>query len=105
MARQVEGLDCLADPLPDLDRDVEARIAQEHSELLATVAGRHVVLADGGRERTGHGPQDLVANRVPIRVVEDLEPVDVDHQDADGVVGPPAASQQGAELVEVATVG
>ena len=38
--------------------------------------------------------QDLVAGRVAVGVVEDLELVDVDHQDPDGVAGPAAAGEQ-----------
>ena len=39
-----------------------------------------------------------------VAVVEVLEPVDIDHEDADRVVGSAAPSQQPAELVEVAPV-
>ena len=80
------------------------RVAEQDGELLAAVAGRHVILAnradDGRRDRA----QDLVADRVAVRVVEHLEPVDVDHQHADAVLGPPAPGEEGAELVEVAPV-
>jgi hypothetical protein len=40
----------------------------------------------------------------PWGVVEDLELVDVDHQDADAVLGAAAPGEQRAELVEVAAV-
>ena len=80
------------------------RVAQQDDELLAAVPGRHVVLADGPDDRGADRPQDLVADVVAVRVVEDLEPVDVDHEDADGVARPPAAGEKAAELVEVAAV-
>ena len=52
----------------------------------------------------GDGPQDLVAGGVAVRVVEHLELVDVDHQDADRVAGPAALREQADVLVEVAPV-
>ncbi len=56
---------------------------------------------DGARDR----PQDLVAGRMAVGVVEDLELVDVDHEDPDGVAGAPALGEQRHELLEVAAVG
>ena len=46
----------------------------------------------------------VVAGVVAVAVVDPLEVVDVDHQDADRVVDPATAGEQGAELVEVAPV-
>ena len=80
------------------------RVAQQDHELLAAVAGRDVVLADGRDDRAADRAQDLVAGRVTVRVVEDLELVDVDHQDADRVARAAAPGEQAAELVEVAPV-
>ena len=101
---QVERADRGPDALPDLERDLRARVAQQDDELLAAVAGRDVVLADGRHDRPADRAQDLVAGRVAVRVVEHLELVDVDHQDADRVARPAAAGEQAAELVEVAAV-
>ena len=55
-------------------------------------------------DRAADRAQDLVAGRVAVRVVEDLELVDVDHQHADRVARPAATREQAAELVEVASV-
>ena len=51
----------------------------EHDELLAAGAGEHVGRADGGRQRAGDRAQDGVAGGVPVRVVEPLEVVEVEH--------------------------
>ena len=85
-------------------RRVRRRVAQQDDELLAAEARRDVVVADRRRRSRRRPREDLVADRVAVRVVERLELVDVDHQDADRVVGAPAARQQPAELVEVAPV-
>ena len=53
----------------------------------------------------GDGAQDAVAGGVTEAVVEDLEVVDVDHQDAEAVVGAPARLLHAQHLVEVAPVG
>ena len=83
-----------AHPLADLERDRRPGIAQQHDELLAAVAGGHVVVADRADDRAADGAQDLVPGPVAVAVVERLEPVDVDHQHADRVLGPAAARQQ-----------
>src|SRR4029079_8427314 len=86
------------------DRYIERGVPHEDGEPLAAVAGRDVVLANGPRDRARDRPEHLVADLVAVAVVEPLEPVDVDHQDADRVLGSTATGQQGAELVEVAAV-
>ena len=102
--RQVERRDALAHALADLERDRLRRVAQQDDELLAAVARRDVVVADGPDDRTADRLEDVVAGGVPESVVEDLEAVDVDHQHADHVVRAPAPGEQAAELVEVAAV-
>ena len=101
---QVERPDRLADALADLDGHGAGRVAQEDRELLAAIAGRDVVFADGRDDRPGDRPQDLVADLVPVAIVEALELVDVDHQDADGILRPATAGEERAELVEVTPV-
>ena len=105
LSREVQVRHGCPDPLTDLERHRPGRIAQEHDELLATEAGRHVVVADRPDDGAGHGLEHLVACGMAIGVVEDLEAVDVDHQHADRVLGTTAPGQQAAELVEVAPVG
>ena len=72
----------------DLEGAAQGRVAQEDRELLAAEAGRHVVVADRPGHGAGDGAQDLVADGVAEPVVDPLEVVDVDHQDAERVVGP-----------------
>ena len=73
------------DALPDVRRLAGARAPQDDHELLAAVARRRVLGADGGGDRPGDGAQHHVAGGVPVAVVEALEVVDVDHQDAGAV--------------------
>src|SRR4029079_5469675 len=101
---QVERPDRRANALAHLDRDRAGRVPQQHGEFLAAVTGRDVVLADGADDRAGDRPQDLVADLVAVAVVEALELVDVDHQHANGVLGPAAPGEQRAEPIEVASV-
>ena len=94
-----------ADPLADLEGDLRARVPQQDDELLAAVPGR--ARRPRGRPPTIAPP---TARRTsspvawPCVSLSDLEPVDVDHQDADRVVRPAAPGEQPAELVEVAPV-
>ena len=67
---EVEGAHGAADPLADLDGHVAARVAQQDDELLAAVAGRHVVVTDRRHDRAGDRPQDLVADGMAVAVVE-----------------------------------
>ena len=101
---QVERGDRGTDAFADIEGDLRCRIAQQHDELLTTVASRHIVLPDRRDDGTADGAQDLVAGRVAVLVVEDLELVDVDHQHADRVARAPTSGEQTAELVEVASV-
>ena len=101
---EVELAHGLANPLPDLEGDGRAGIAEQDGELLAADPGRHVLIADGGGDRAGDRAQDLVADGVAVRVVEALEPVDVDHEHSERVARAAAAGKERRELVEVATV-
>ena len=101
---EVQAADRGADALSDFDRDARVGVPQQDDELLPAEARRDVVLAhrrhDGARDR----PQHLVAGRMAVGVVEDLELVDVDHEDPDGVPRAPALGEQRDELLEVAAV-
>src|SRR5262249_39759602 len=54
-----------------------ARLAAEHGELLAAVAGDDVLAAHRGREAAGDRLEDEVAGRVAEGVVDLLEVIDV----------------------------
>ena len=58
-------------------------IARQHcDEFLAAEPADHVAGPEARRERRRKGPQHLVAERVTEAVVERLEVVEVEHQDA-----------------------
>ena len=101
---QVERRDGAPDALPHLDRDLGAGVLEQHGELLAAEARRDVVLADRARDRLGDLTKDVVADGMPERVVELLEPVDVDHEHAHAVLGAASLGEQPDVLVEVAAV-
>ena len=94
-----------SDAFADLDGLLARRPPQEHRELLATVAGRRVLGAHGPADGVRHGPQHAVTGGVAEAIVEDLEVVDVDHEDAQAVVGATARPLHVQGFVEVAAVG
>ncbi len=55
--------------------------ADEHGELLAAVARRHVGVAHRVAQRRPDAPQHVVAGLVPVAVVELLEVVEVEHDE------------------------
>ena len=61
---------------------LDDRAGDEDGELVAAEAGDQVVLADDGVQPAGHLDQQLVAGLVPGDVVDGLEPVEVEHQQA-----------------------
>jgi hypothetical protein len=93
-----------AHALADLERHALGRVAQQDHELLAAVASRDVVVADRPDDRAPDRLEHDVAGGVAEAVVEELEPIDVDHEHADAVLCASALGQQPAELVEVASV-
>ena len=76
--RQAEGVD---HPLGDV-LGLGHRAGDQDGELVAAEAGDEVVLADDGVEAAGHLDQQLVAGLVPGDVVDGLEAVEVEHQQA-----------------------
>ena len=55
---------------------------EDAQELFPAIAVERVPAADLGLELGGHGPQDLVARRVPVGVVVGLEVIDVEQSHA-----------------------
>ena len=53
---------------------------EEDAELVATQARNHVEFADLPAQPRGDGVQHLVADRVAVRVIDLLEPIQVDEQ-------------------------
>src|SRR5690606_7315961 len=56
------------------------RVAHQHCELLATVAGEQILHPQRVRDRAGHLDQYLVARLMTVVIVERLEMVDVEQQ-------------------------
>ena len=52
----------------------------QHGELVATEAGHHVAGLQAGAHATTHLEEQVVANQVAYRVVDDLEAIQVDEQ-------------------------
>ena len=68
-----------ADPLGDLERLLVVGLGQEDGELLAAEASRDVVVAELLPKDLGHPRQHLVADKVPVRVVDLAQQVEVGH--------------------------
>ena len=81
-------------------------VAQEQEELVAAEAGDEVALADGALERAGDGLERLVAAGVAELLVDLLEAVEVDRDDAEAAAGRDDLLHLRAQLlVQVAVVG
>ena len=80
-------------------------VGEDHGELLAAGAADDVARPHVAFEDVAEGDQDLVADRVAVDVVDALEVVDVEQDEADrGVVARGARQLGGEALVEVAAV-
>ena len=66
-------------------------VRQQHDELLAADAGDDVDRAGMEAEGFADAAEDLVALAVPVRVVDQLEVVDVEEHQAQGLAGPAGA--------------
>ncbi len=75
-----------ANPLGRAHGVAAARAGQDHGELLAADARDHVHLADHVGQDLGRLAEHLVTGRVAMAVVELLEVVDVDQEQAEGDV-------------------
>ena len=79
--------EALPDPVEHGRRREGVDAGQHHHELLAAVAGHHVVLAHRLAEHPGEGPQGPVAGVVAVAVVEALEVVEVGHPEGERRAG------------------
>ena len=90
--RAAQGLD---DPPPDGLRDLRAAVGEDR-ELVAAQPGRRVLGPYAAEQALRGRAQQLVARRVAERVVDVLEPVEVDQDHRDGR----ARGRRAAEPVE-----
>ena len=70
-----------AEPFGDDRPAVRVGLRQQHHELLPALPERHVHLAQPDPDPPGELAQHRVPRRVPVRVVDLLEVVEVEHQD------------------------
>ena len=96
-----------AQPFADLERRVDVGARQQQRELLAAVARRQIVVAGRGfLQQLADPAQADVAFDVAVAIVEQLEVVDVDHQQRDRATELAGALPFGGEpRVEAAPVG
>ena len=76
-------LDLLAQPLGERARALEVRLREDDGELLAAVAREDLVAPDALLDDARHLLEDVVAREVAVDVVDLLEVVDVEHQEAE----------------------
>ena len=69
-----------------LGLDRRRRVLEQHRELVAAEARGEIVLAQRGAQALGDGHEQRVAGRVPERVVDALEVVEVEEHDRRRVV-------------------
>ena len=82
---------------------------ENDGELLAAVAADHIDLAQMADEDGGNGAQNIVADHVPEVVVDLLEVIQIDHQDADAAAIAGGAGdlfdQAGVEIAAIEDAG
>jgi hypothetical protein len=68
-------------------------VLEQHGELVAAEASRRVGLPHAGHDARGGGHEGAVADQVTEAVVDGLEVVEVDHQQADALLAPGQAAE------------
>ena len=95
----------MADALGELVGALEVGLRQRHGHLLTAVPGRLVDLARRLAQHAGDLLQDEIALEMPVRVVDVLEVVDVEHDQAHLLaVAAGALDLDGHDLLEAAVV-
>ena len=100
-ARQLDGgrLEPGADPLGQLERAGKVGLGQDQRELLAAIASREVDVPDPRTEDLADGPQNGVARRVAVAVVDGLEVVQVQEHERERVADAVGAAPLERELL------
>ena len=80
------------------DRVIGDRSGADRGELVPARACDEVLLTHGRGQSSGHLAQERVTDRVSERVVDDLEAVEVEHQNADAVAQAPSVAKLGLKL-------
>jgi len=88
------------DPPGDVHSGLAGRALAHHDELVSGLARERVLRAGEGIQSSSHLDQQPVADFVPERVVDLLEPVEVDEQNGEGVVGAELSGQRLLQTVQ-----
>jgi hypothetical protein len=103
--REAQRLDPRAHALGEVEGALEIGAREDDGELLAAVAGRLVDLARLLAQHRGHRGEHPVAGLVAVGVVDRLEVVDVEHDQADArLEAPRALDLVGQRLLEAPVV-
>src|SRR5664279_2756591 len=82
------------------------RSGLQHDELIAAKAGDHIVRSDDGTEPDRHFLEQLVADWVAERVIDGLEPVEIDQMYRDVIFAFERGCEHGVDpLAELRPVG
>ncbi len=81
------------DPLRTPQRLLQVRLRQDGEELVPAVAGQNVGLAAGAAEDSGDAFEHVIARRMAVGVVEQLEVVQVHHHQGHRLAGAAVARQ------------
>jgi len=74
--------------------------SEQHGKLVTAQPGDQVAGADAVREPAGHGPQQLIADVMPERVVDLLEPVEVEQEEPGPATGSRRFGQRASGLAQ-----
>jgi hypothetical protein len=95
-----------ADPGDEVGRLVAGEVGGDDHELVAAEAGKGVGEPDGPAEIVGDVPEELVANVVAVGVVDELEAIEIDHEEGRaGVVDLGLLNGGGEAILKEALVG
>ena len=103
--------DRTGDPFQNLLSDLRCVLVlletrQQNGELIAAHPGDAVFLAERGLQPYGHGFQQLIAQAVAERVVDDLEAIEIEEHDGERPLQPPGVRQgHGQPIAKQTAVG
>src|SRR5579862_5256319 len=103
----IEAKDRLADAFGGDGRARFIGVREKYRELLAAVArGKVARPKQGGADRSSHATQTVVAGQVPVKVIEALEVIDVDHDQAKlGFAAPRTQMLSCKRFIECTAIG
>ena len=95
-----------ASPGDEVRRLVAGQVGGDDHELVAAEARQGVGDADGAAEIVGDMPKELIADVVAVSVIDELEAVEIDHEESGaGIVDLGLLNGGGETILEKALVG